>query len=74
MATEQDDLLRHSADALDRLGVPYMVVGSYACAAYGEMRLTQDIDTVIDLPMPKVVTFCAAFPPPEFFLQAVVLR
>ena len=71
---EQADILRHSADTLDRLGVPYMVVGSYACMAYGETRLTQDIDIVIDLPMAAVSPFCAAFPPPAFYLSEHAVR
>jgi hypothetical protein len=37
--------------------------------AYGETRFTNDIDIVIDLPMTAVSPFCAAFPPPEFFLS-----
>ena len=41
---EQTDLLRHTADALERMGVPYLVVGSIASIAYGEARFTQDID------------------------------
>jgi hypothetical protein len=71
---EQADFLRHSADTLDRLGVPYMVVGSFACMAYGEARFTQDIDIVLDLPLPTVSAFCAAYPPPDFFLSEHAVR
>lgn len=42
------DLLRTVAGALDRAGVPYMVVGSLASTFHGEPRATQDIDIVID--------------------------
>ena len=71
---EQDDLLRLSVETLDRLGVPYLVVGSYACLAYGESRLTQDIDIVIALPERPVPAFCAAFPPPDFYLSEPAVR
>ena len=34
---------------LQRLGIPYMVVGSYSSNAYGRARSTQDADIVIQL-------------------------
>jgi len=37
---DQIDLLRRLLGVLDRLGAPYMVVGSLASAAYGEPRMT----------------------------------
>jgi len=36
---EQTDLLRHTLDALERVAIPYMLVGSFASTAYGEPRL-----------------------------------
>jgi hypothetical protein len=42
------DLLKMVTEALDRAGVPYMVVGSLASTFHGEPRATQDIDIVID--------------------------
>lgn len=33
---------------LDKAGIPYMVVGSYASAFHGEPRMTRDIDVVIE--------------------------
>jgi len=45
---DQVDLLRHLVAVLERLDVPYMLVGSLASAAYGEPRMTQDIDVVVD--------------------------
>jgi hypothetical protein len=46
---EQTDLLRFAADTLERMNVPYLVVGSVACIAYGESRFTHDIDIVAEL-------------------------
>ncbi len=43
---EQIDLLRHAVEALERMSVPYVVVGSFASIACGESRFTQDIDIV----------------------------
>ncbi len=66
---EQIDLLRHLVSTLDRLGVGYMVVGSLASAAYGEPRMTQDIDVVVDLKEQEVAAFSHAFASSEFYLS-----
>lgn len=66
---DQLDLLRHLIAALDRLDVPYMVVGSLASAAYGEPRMTQDIDVVIDLEERQIAALCRAFASDEFYVS-----
>lgn len=71
---EAGDLLRHTADACDHLGLSYLVTGSTASIAYGEPRFTNDIDIVIDLPAEKVSEFCEAFPPEEFYLSGPAVR
>jgi hypothetical protein len=40
-------LLERLARALDRHGIPYMVIGGQAVLLYGEPRLTRDIDLTI---------------------------
>lgn len=52
---------------LDGLGFPYFVTGSTAGIAYGEPRLTNDIDIVIALSLRDVRAFVAAFPLEEFY-------
>ena len=71
---EQTELLRYTIDTLERLSIPYMLVGSFASIAYGEPRLTQDIDIVLDLSLAQISDFCAAFPAPEFFLSEQAVR
>jgi len=34
---------------MERLGIPHMLVGSFASGAYGEPRFTQDIDISLAL-------------------------
>jgi len=34
-------------EVLDRLGVPYMLVGSFSSNAYGVVRATKDADIVV---------------------------
>jgi len=71
---EQSDLLRYAVDVLDRLGIPYMVVGSIASGAYGEPRMTLDIDIVVDLREEQVDSFCAAFALPEYYVSPEAAR
>jgi hypothetical protein len=71
---EQKDILRHTVEALERLGVPYLIVGSLASMAYGEARFTQDIDIVVALELRHVPGFIAAFPPAEFYLSESAMR
>jgi len=71
---DQAELLRYTIDVLERLSIPYMLVGSLASTAYGEPRFTQDIDIVVDLPLDRVCDFCAAFPAPEFFIHEDAVR
>jgi len=40
-------LLERVAEALENLGIPYMVIGGQAVLLYGEPRLTKDIDIAI---------------------------
>lgn len=56
---EQPDLLAFAIDTLERLDITYMVVGSLASGAYGEPRMTQDIDIVIQATPSKVELLCA---------------
>ncbi|MGD9634844.1 MAG: hypothetical protein AB7G28_24275 [Pirellulales bacterium] len=67
---EQSDLLKYAATLLHRLGINYAVVGSFASSVWGESRLTQDIDIVVDLKPTHVANICAAFPDPEFYVSA----
>lgn len=65
----QLELLRYVVETLEKLGLPYMLVGSFASTAYGEPRFTQDIDIVCDLPLSKVDEFQRAFPDDSFYLN-----
>jgi hypothetical protein len=68
------DLLRHALDALERLAIPHMVVGSIASSSYGEYRFTNDVDIVIALNERDVPVFLAAFPGPEFSVSPDAVR
>lgn len=53
------EIVRQVIDALEQLGVPYMLVGSFSSNAYGVARNTQDADFVIQLtgiPIEQIVS------------------
>lgn len=63
-AVDQAELLAHVLRTLERLKIAYMVVGSVATGAYGEPRMTQDIDIVISVSTEKAArrSTCATSP------------
>jgi hypothetical protein len=71
---EQIEFLKRIAETFDRLGVPYAVVGSWACMAYGEARFTRDIDLVSGLSDARLREFLASFPAGEFYHDEVGIR
>ncbi len=68
------DLLRILVGALEQLGIDYLVTGSMATIAYGEPRLTNDLDVVVALSIDRVEAFCAAFPEDDFYLSRDAAR
>lgn len=64
---EQYDLLLQLIGVLDGLRIEYFITGSMASMAYGEPRLTIDIDVVVILPTWQASAMCAAFPPPRYY-------
>jgi len=71
---EQADLVRHAIIVFEEIGISYMVVGSIASGAYGEPRLTQDIDIVASLNRDDVWGLKRAFPEPDFYLSVEAMR
>ncbi len=71
---EVDELLQVAVEACDALGLTYLVTGSTASIAYGEVRFTNDIDIVIHLPANQVDAFCDAFSDDPFYLSRDAVR
>lgn len=59
---------------LERLGIPYMVVGGFAAIFYGEPRLTIDVDIVVDMKAEHIGPFVAAFPIPDYYVSEEGIR
>ena len=71
---EQIDLLLFAIRALDKLGIPYAIVGAFASGIWGESRFTQDIDLLVQLKSPQVTPLCAAFPDLDFYVSESAAR
>lgn len=70
----QIELLRLAIDVLNRLEIRYAIVGSFASGAWGEPRMTRDIDIVIELTASKVNPLCAAFPEDSFYVSRAAIE
>lgn len=62
----QPELLKRLAKALDDAGVAYMITGSVAASAYGEPRLTHDIDVVVLIRHDQIGLIAAHFPSEQY--------
>jgi hypothetical protein len=67
----QIEFLTLATQILERLGARYAVVGSYASSAWGEPRMTRDIDIVVELTVDQLNALCEAFPPRDFYVSRV---
>jgi hypothetical protein len=70
----QAELLQYLAETLDRLALPYMIVGSHASIYYGEPRFTQDIDVVVELTASALPRLLEQFPSAEFYVSEEAAR
>ena len=71
---ELHELLARLVLVLERLQIPYLITGSVAAMAYGEPRLTNDIDVVVDINAGHVRGLLAQFPAEEFYLSDEAIR
>lgn len=66
---DQAEFLRYTILVLDRVGIPYAIVGSFASGIWGEPRFTQHIDILIHLSAEQVITLCNEFPASDFYVS-----
>ena len=64
---QQVDLFLLFTGPLDLAEVRYMVGGSVASMVYGEPRLTNDIDIIVDIAAPTARVLVKIFPDTEFY-------
>lgn len=68
------ELLETIVTVFDHLRIPYLVTGSVAAMAYGEPRLTNDIDIVAAVQEKHIPGLIAAFPAAEFYILDDMIR
>jgi hypothetical protein len=66
---EQYELLRHAVRCFEEHHIRYFVTGAVAAIAYGEPRLTNDIDIVADLREDEIPKLKACYPEGEFYFD-----
>lgn len=66
---DQLDLLRLVVGTLERLEITYAIVGSFASGAWGEPRMTNDIDILVELDVFDVRNLCRSFDSTEFYVS-----
>ena len=67
-------LLRAIVEKLEAMGIPHMVVGSFASTVYGEPRSTRDLDLVIDPTPEQLNRLLAALDPDDYYVDPDVAR
>ncbi len=68
------ELLEKTAATFERLNIPYFVTGSMASMAYGEPRLTNDVDIVVSMTESQVRAVVEAFPSGEYYADEEIIR
>ena len=71
---EQYELLKIIVNCFDSLKVPYFVTGAVASIAYGEPRLTNDIDVVADISERHISGLKKRFSEPDFYISEEAVR
>lgn len=62
-----EDVFRRVKAALDAVGIPYMITGSYASSIHGEPRASKDIDVVIEADPELLRRFVKEFPSDQYY-------
>jgi hypothetical protein len=65
----QQELLKRVIQALDQVGIQYMITGSVVSSLQGEPRSTHDIDIIIAIQESKVRELVEVFPTSDFYLD-----
>jgi hypothetical protein len=74
---------RHSPDlslfydillTLERINVPYMIIGAFAGTVYGLTRVTYDIDMIVNLDEEHVQLLADAYPFPRYYADPEMIR
>lgn len=68
------ELLQKVVEIFESLNIPYLVTGSVASMAYGEPRMTNDIDIVAAIEEHHITGLLKAFPDDEYYISEDMVR
>ncbi|MBY0231058.1 MAG: hypothetical protein K2W96_17375 [Gemmataceae bacterium] len=68
------DLIQVIEAAAAATGVPYAICGSMASTAFGEPRLTNDVDILAAIRPDQVAAFCARFPDGDWYVSLAAAK
>lgn len=71
---EQSELLRLVICCFESLKFPYLITGAVASIAYGEPRLTNDIDILADIKDEHIKALKKCFPKEDFYLDEDMIK
>ncbi|HET7623478.1 MAG TPA: hypothetical protein VFK39_16345 [Gemmatimonadaceae bacterium] len=63
------DVFRRIVGALEQVGIPYMLTGSFAGSFHGAPRATQDIDIVVAPTQAQLRALVALLPPADYYVD-----
>ncbi|HEX2188921.1 MAG TPA: hypothetical protein VHG51_08495 [Longimicrobiaceae bacterium] len=64
-----EDVFRRVIGALEQVGIPYMLTGSFASSYHGAPRATQDIDVVISATPEQLTRLVELLPRAEYYVD-----
>src|SRR5277367_3517942 len=67
----EPDFVGLFTEPLEKLGLPYMITGATGAILYGQPRLTNDLDLVLELRAADIDRLHAAFPESDFYIPPV---
>jgi hypothetical protein len=59
---------------LERLDIPYVVIGAFAGYSYGVNRVTSDVDMVVDMNESHIQAIAEAYPSPRYYADPDQMR
>src|SRR5580658_3922797 len=68
---QEPDLVGLFTDPLEKLGLAYMITGATGAILYGQPRLTNDLDLVLELAAAEIGRLHASFPETDFYIPPV---
>jgi hypothetical protein len=68
------ELLEKVVETFERLNISYLVTGSIAAMAYGEPRMTNDIDIVAKIEEQHIAGLLESFSQDEYYISDEMIR